>query len=124
MLKTVQGAAQVLFSWIKDETEKASWWEQGMVLGATPLLKRIKAKTDYASTGGALLLGVNHPIILAHGRSDGRAIANAIRFAYQVAEKKYVSRFNEELASLIGKQVSFAGAVTQKMRSIFHWGQP
>lgn len=124
LLKTVQGAAQLLFSWIKDETEKASWWEQGMLLGATPLLKRIKAKTDYAVTGGALLLGVKHPIILAHGRSDARAIANAIRFAHQVVEKNYVGRFNDELALLITKQATFAGAVTQKVRSIFHWGQP
>ncbi len=123
MLKTIQGVARTLFGWIKDEVEKASWWEQGLLLATKPLLRKIKEKTDYASTGGALLLGVRHPVILAHGRSDARAITNAIRFAQQVVDKNYLGQFNDELVPLIAQQATFAGAVTQKVRSIFHWRQ-
>ena len=123
MLKTIQGTARTLFSWIKQEAENASWWQRLMLYGVGPLLKNIKAKTDYATTGGALLLGVRQPIILAHGSSDERAIANAIRFAHYVVEKKYLEQFNMELAPLIEQRTTFAGTVTQKVRSIFHWGQ-
>ncbi len=36
---------------------------------------------DYAETGGALLLGVNGVIVVAHGSSKAKAIKNAIRVA-------------------------------------------
>jgi glycerol-3-phosphate acyltransferase PlsX len=34
---------------------------------------------DYAEFGGAPLLGVDGIVMICHGRSDRRAIANAIR---------------------------------------------
>ncbi len=40
---------------------------------------------DYASIGGALLAGVTRPVIIAHGRSDALALANAIAMASTAA---------------------------------------
>ncbi len=37
--------------------------------------------TDYAEVGGAALLGVNGTCLIAHGRSDRRAIGNAVTLA-------------------------------------------
>ncbi len=44
-------------------------------------------KADYTEYGGACLLGVNGNIIVAHGRSQAKAIKNAIGLAKQTAER-------------------------------------
>lgn len=45
------------------------------------------AKLDYREYGGASLLGVNGNIVISHGRSQARAIKNAIGLAKQAAER-------------------------------------
>jgi phosphate acyltransferase len=49
-------------------------------------VRRAFASLDYSEHGGAPLLGVKGVSIIAHGRSDARAIKNAIRVAVQAAE--------------------------------------
>ena len=44
-------------------------------------LKEFKKSLDYAEYGGAPLLGVDGIIIIGHGRSNSRAVKNAIRVA-------------------------------------------
>ena len=46
-------------------------------------LKEVKRKTDYAEYGGAPLMGVNGVCIICHGKSNKKAIYNAIRVAGQ-----------------------------------------
>lgn len=43
------------------------------------LLHRVAARVDYAEYGGAPLLGVRGGYLIGHGRSDARAVANAVR---------------------------------------------
>jgi len=42
-------------------------------------LKKIYKKIDYSEYGGAHLLGVNGICIIGHGRSNQKAVKNAIR---------------------------------------------
>lgn len=42
---------------------------------------RLARDVDYSEYGGALLLGVEGIVTICHGRSNGRAIANALTFA-------------------------------------------
>ncbi len=121
MLKAIQGTALTLFSWIKDEAKK-SWMRMFFLWLNRGLFYGIKARADYASIGGALLLGVNQPIILAHGRSDVRAIKNGILFAQKVVQEERVKKFNSQLKELLERHRGFPGAVKQKVRSLFHWG--
>lgn len=102
LLKTMQGTASSLFSRL--QTEVGSSWLSKFVLWLNArMLYKLKQRFDYASTGGALLLGVNHPIILAHGRSDSRAIKNGILFAHQVVHENRVSLLNSALSSLMAE---------------------
>jgi len=48
---------------------------------APQLLGELQSHTDYAEYGGALLLGVKGTVVIGHGRSDGSAVANALRLA-------------------------------------------
>jgi len=41
---------------------------------------------DYAAYGGALLLGVGGTVVIGHGRSDARAVSNALRQAASAAD--------------------------------------
>ena len=53
-------------------------------------------KVDYREYGGACLLGVNGNVIIAHGRSQARAIKNAIGLAKQTAERGISQIIREE----------------------------
>jgi len=53
-------------------------------------------RVDYREYGGACLLGVNGNIIIAHGRSQSRAIKNAIGLAKQTVERGISPIIREE----------------------------
>ena len=61
-------------------------------IGMDSLTKRL----DYQEYGGACLLGVNGNIIMAHGRSQSKAIKNAIGLAKQTAERGISQIIKEE----------------------------
>ena len=46
-----------------------------------PAFRRFKRKLDYSEYGGAPLLGPDGICIICHGKSNSKAIANAIRVA-------------------------------------------
>ncbi|MFO0983921.1 MAG: phosphate acyltransferase PlsX [Planctomycetota bacterium] len=57
--------------------------KSGSASATTPKLKELfdsfMRRLDYAEYGGAPLLGVNGLVMIGHGRSDARALMNAIR---------------------------------------------
>jgi glycerol-3-phosphate acyltransferase PlsX len=65
-----------------------------------PGLKRLFKRLDYAEYGGVPLLGVNGVAVVAHGRSNAKAIKNALRVARETAELGVVSAIAEGLAKL------------------------
>ncbi len=91
ILKLVEGLAEGLFKTIVREIgnegpELARQFE--------PIVDRIWKRHDFAEYGGAPLLGINSIAIICHGRSDRRAISNAIR----VATESIRLRLNEIIA--------------------------
>jgi glycerol-3-phosphate acyltransferase PlsX len=65
-----------------------------------PAFRRLKRRMDYAEVGGAPLLGVDGTCIIAHGRSNARAIKNAIRVAARCAEAKVHDFIRDDLQRL------------------------
>ena len=53
-------------------------------------------KVDYRESGGAALLGVNGNIVIAHGRSQAKAIMNGIGMAKRMAEEDLCRKIKEE----------------------------
>jgi glycerol-3-phosphate acyltransferase PlsX len=105
LLKSIQGTAKAVMDWMKDEASRSLFLK--VILGLTyPLLGRIKNKIDYARTGGALLLGVNKPIVIAHGSSKEEAIMQAILFAKKTVDEKIIPTFNETLKVLLEKSAT------------------
>jgi glycerol-3-phosphate acyltransferase PlsX len=60
----------------------------------------MREKIDYAEYGGAPLLGVNGVMIIAHGRSDARAICSAVRVARRMVETDINKHITEEIHAL------------------------
>jgi glycerol-3-phosphate acyltransferase PlsX len=50
-------------------------------------LRQLRTMTDWKQYGGAPLLGFDKVIIKAHGRSNARAIGNAIKVASKAVER-------------------------------------
>ena len=78
VLKLTEGLAEGLFKTIVREIGEES---PAMAAKFAPIVDRIWRRHDFADYGGAPLLGINSVAIICHGRSDQRAISNAIRVA-------------------------------------------
>lgn len=85
VIKLSEGLAQTLVGFIKEEIKKRPVAVAGAAL-AKPAFDALKTRLDYAEFGGAILLGVDGVAIIAHGRSNAKAIKNAIRVAKQAVE--------------------------------------
>jgi len=59
-------------------------------------LGSLTKKMDYTEYGGACLLGVNGNVIIAHGRSQSKAIKNAIGLARETVERSITEKIREE----------------------------
>lgn len=101
MLKAVQGAAMAMNWWIKDEATKLPWYKKILFSAGKSIFSKIKQKTSYANRGGALLLGIRHPLIIAHGSSCAQAIEQAILFAHAQVQDNFIPTFNQELSGLL-----------------------
>ena len=58
-------------------------------------LGALTRKLDFSEYGGACLLGVNGTVIIAHGRSQAKAIKNAIGLARATVERDITEKIRE-----------------------------
>lgn len=91
-LKTVEGAVELINQLVQDEISDL---EPDLQVALAPVLSRIRDRLDYESIGGAHLIGTNGVVVIAHGSSKRRAIANAVQMAADGAERGLVSRVGE-----------------------------
>ena len=64
---------------------------------AVDAVGHFRARVDYAEYGGAPLLGVGRPAVVAHGRSSAKAVMNAILMAARFASEGLSPRIEQEL---------------------------
>ncbi|HVL40055.1 MAG TPA: phosphate acyltransferase PlsX [Fimbriimonadaceae bacterium] len=95
VLKTSEGVAELIMSVIKENVPqgpfRALYWPVKKVL--QPLRKQM----DYAEVGGSPLLGLNGLCIICHGRSNARAIRNALLLAERAVEGNVVEAIGESV---------------------------
>lgn len=68
-----------------------------------PLLQKLKSSVDYVHAGGALLLGVKKPVIIAHGSSNAQAIENAILLAERTVKDGVIANINNAIQDCLTK---------------------
>lgn len=77
VLKTSEGVASTISKLIKDYIRKSPIAITGALL-MRKVFKLLKKEIDYAEIGGAPLIGIKGCAIVSHGKSNAKAIQNAI----------------------------------------------
>lgn len=96
-LKTIEGTAGVLLHEIKKIMTKSALTK----LGALPLmssLKELKEAIDPETYGGAPLLGLKGTVLIGHGSSTPRAIANGILTTSRMIEEDVAATIEKNFA--------------------------
>ncbi|MEW6026827.1 MAG: phosphate acyltransferase PlsX [Planctomycetota bacterium] len=96
ILKVVEGAAEFLtrsfmgsLMKLKDQIPQFE--------AMLPGLEKIKKQSDYSEYGGAMLMGINGVCIISHGRSNAKAIANAVKVAVDSVNNQVNQHIVDEL---------------------------
>lgn len=97
--KLSEGLAASLLGIIKEEVKKSPLASLGALL-SRPAFDQVKKRLDYAEFGGAPLLGVDGVVIVGHGRSNAKAVKNAVRVAKRAVEGGMLAAIKEGLQNL------------------------
>ncbi len=92
LLKTSEGVAESITKIIKNNIGRSPLAIAGAVL-MRRVFKVLKKQVDYAEYGGAPLLGINGCAIIGHGKSNAKAVKNAIFQAINFS----ASNINEDI---------------------------
>jgi glycerol-3-phosphate acyltransferase PlsX len=99
-LKVAEGVATLVSTYLRQELT-ASLPRKMAALMLRRAFGSLRQKLDYSETGGAALLGVNGIVIIAHGRSDDRAIENAVVVASRAVSERVNDRIRVAMESAI-----------------------
>ena len=99
VLKLSEGLAETLIGMMREQMTSTLISKLAAAV-LRPGLRRMFKRLDYAEYGGVPLLGVNGAAIIAHGRSNAKAIKNALRVARQTAETNVAGAIADGLAKL------------------------
>ena len=96
ILKMLEGVGLSAQHLAKYAYGKNFWFKAGLFF-LKPALQQLKDITDWRQYGGAPVLGFDRLCIKAHGRSQKRALQNAIKLATKAARANLVEKIQAEL---------------------------
>ncbi|MGM9628186.1 MAG: phosphate acyltransferase PlsX [Faecousia sp.] len=99
LLKSIEGTAMFMGSMLKRVFKKNLFSKLGYLLcksGVGDLMKLL----DYREIGGTQFLGIQKPVIKAHGSSDALAFRNAVKQAMDAAQGNFTAQLEKDLAVL------------------------
>lgn len=106
ILKTIEGYGELLADILRTAIFRDVWGRLSFNL-MRPVLLNLQRKVDFAEYGGAPLLGVKGGVIICHGRSNARAMSNAISKAMGFIRSDVngtISRTLQEAAGDLGAE--------------------
>jgi phosphate acyltransferase len=98
-LKLMEGTARSIVSAVREAARSGALAMLGGAL-LRPKLAGLRRQLDPEEVGGAYLLGLRGLVVICHGRSTRRAIANAIALAERGVEQQVVENTAAALAEL------------------------
>ncbi len=102
VLKASEGVASTISQLIKDYIRKSPVAITGALL-MRKVFKLLKKEIDYAEVGGAPLIGIKGCAIVSHGKSNSKAIENAIYQAIRYVDTGVNKHIVERLEMLKNK---------------------
>ncbi len=96
VLKLSEGLVETVTAMLKKDIMATVSSKLGYML-SRGAFQKLKKKMDYAEHGGALLLGIDGVCIISHGRSNAKAIKNAILKAGEYLQTRVNAHMIEEI---------------------------
>ena len=109
-LKTIEGTARAVAGSVRSAIRSSAVSSVGGLL-VRGKLAALRAHLDPNSVGGAILLGLRRPVVIAHGSSNSDGIAAAIALAASAVEEQMVERTADALAAAGVLRSAPAGSV-------------
>ncbi|MFT7860139.1 MAG: phosphate acyltransferase PlsX [Sulfurimonas sp.] len=103
VLKASEGVASTISALIKDYIRKSPIAITGALL-MRKVFKLLKKEIDYAEIGGAPLIGIKGCAIVSHGKSNAKAIENAIYQAIRYVDTGVNRHIETRVAELKQKE--------------------
>jgi glycerol-3-phosphate acyltransferase PlsX len=100
-LKLLEGTIKTTLDTFREEVTASARGKLGGLL-IRPAARALRERLDPDTYGGAYLLGLRGLVVIAHGNSSRRAIANAMRYAARGVRGQVVARVSERLAERVG----------------------
>ena len=97
VLKMLEGVSEVVSDIAKDAYARKFLWKIGLTM-LSQGLRQLRQMTDWKQYGGAPLLGFDRVVIKAHGRSNARAIRNALKVAAKAVDRDLAGQISRGLA--------------------------
>ncbi len=98
LLKTLEGTVDMLLKNLKQSFMASLVTKLGAAL-VMPGLRQLKKKLSTSEYGGAVLLGINKPVVKAHGNSKADGFCSAIRVASEFAASGAVEQIEKALGT-------------------------
>lgn len=98
VLKSIEGTASVIIHMLKDGLLNNGVKAKLGALLAKEALKSVASRFDTAKYGGAVLLGLNSPVVKQHGRSDARAVYYAVKQIDKILAEDLTNTFKQEFS--------------------------
>jgi glycerol-3-phosphate acyltransferase PlsX len=95
-IKMAEATAEFLFRRMREEIPRTLTGKVGGAL-IRDGVQRLRSSIDWREFGGAPLLGIDGVAVVAHGRSDARAIKNAIRVTKEAVENQLVGKIRAQV---------------------------
>ena len=100
VLKMLEGVTEVVTDLAKDAYARKFLWRLGLTM-LSQGLRQLRVMTDWKQYGGAPLLGFDKVVIKAHGRSNPRAIRNAIKVAAKAVDRDLAGQIRQGLQDIV-----------------------
>jgi glycerol-3-phosphate acyltransferase PlsX len=97
VLKMLEGISETVVDMARFAYRSKLSWKIGLMMLRGGILQ-LKSVTDWQQYGGAPILGFDHLFIKAHGRSNERALYNALRVASKAARSGLCGEIARTLA--------------------------
>jgi glycerol-3-phosphate acyltransferase PlsX len=98
-LKTSEGLAQMLSTYLREEFRRTLWSRVAGLL-ALPVINAFKGRVDHRRYNGASLLGLRGVVVKSHGSADAFAFGFAIRRAVEEARTGVLGHISERMAHI------------------------
>ncbi len=96
VIKTLEGAAKTISHLMKIAFKAKFTWKIGLMM-LSKGLRALTEVTDYSEYGGAPLLGFEKIVIIAHGRSNAKAVCNAIKVSAKCVRDDLSGRISHNI---------------------------